>query len=53
MEARMTNYTREVKRLLKEHGWQFHRQGRGDHEIWIDPATGNKVTVDSNIGKKL
>lgn len=45
----MNDYTREVKRLLAEAGWRLHRQGRGDHEIWIDPATGGKVTVDGRM----
>ena len=45
----MNDYTREVKRLLAEAGWQFHRQGCGDHEIWIDPTTGRKVTVDGRM----
>lgn len=26
----------------------FHRHGKGDHEIWINPATGRTVTVDNS-----
>ena len=42
------SYTRDVKRLLGEAGCRFHRQGRGDHEIWITP-TGVPITVDGKI----
>ena len=27
----------------------FHRAGKGDHEIWIDPASGRKITVDGKV----
>ena len=40
---------REVRKLLHKAGWQFLRQGKGDHEIWHDPATGKKVTIDNSI----
>jgi predicted RNA binding protein YcfA (HicA-like mRNA interferase family) len=42
----MTDFTREIRRLLRDAGWRFHRQAKGDHEIWINPETGEKVTVD-------
>jgi hypothetical protein len=29
----MADYYRDVVRLLKESGYEFKRQGRGDHEI--------------------
>ena len=45
----MTDYTREIRKRLAEGGWRFHRQGRGDHEIWIDPQTGEKVTLDGKV----
>jgi hypothetical protein len=35
--------------MLRAAGWQVHRSGKGDHEIWINPETGAKVTVDSKI----
>jgi hypothetical protein len=28
---------------------RFHRQGRGDHEIWRSPINGKSFTVDSKI----
>jgi predicted RNA binding protein YcfA (HicA-like mRNA interferase family) len=45
----MTDFTREIRRRLSEAGWRFHRQARGDHEIWLNPATGSKVTVDGKV----
>lgn len=45
----MKNYSRPTKEALSEHGWCFHRQGRGDHEIWIDPKSGKKVSVDNQM----
>ncbi len=45
----MTDYTRRIRRQLSEAGWRFHRPAKGDHEIWIDPGTGVKVTVDGKV----
>jgi predicted RNA binding protein YcfA (HicA-like mRNA interferase family) len=45
----MANYTREVRKALSEAGWTFDCHGKGDHERWINPVTGAKVTVDGNI----
>ncbi len=45
----MTDYTREVRRHLSSAGWRFKRYGKGDHERWANPATGEKVTVDAKI----
>ena len=45
----MPGYTREVKKLLKQAGCTFERQGKGDHEIWYSPITGVRFPVDSNI----
>ncbi len=35
---------REIKKLLVEQGYFFHRYGKGDHEIWINQA-GHKITL--------
>jgi hypothetical protein len=37
---------REVKRLLVDHGCEFVRQGKGDHEIWWSPITDKRFPVD-------
>lgn len=42
----MAGYLRELKALLIEAGCSFHREGRGDHEIWYSPITKRYFTVD-------
>ncbi|MEM0899780.1 MAG: type II toxin-antitoxin system HicA family toxin [Pseudomonadota bacterium] len=42
----MASYLRELKKLLTTAGCTFHRQGRGDHEIWFSPITNRYFTVD-------
>jgi predicted RNA binding protein YcfA (HicA-like mRNA interferase family) len=36
-----------LRRVLSENGWQFHRTGKGDHQIWIHPPTGRTVVIDA------
>jgi predicted RNA binding protein YcfA (HicA-like mRNA interferase family) len=45
----MTDFTRQIRQHLKAAGWHFHREGKGDHEIWIKPSTSVKVTVDGKV----
>jgi len=45
----MASYTPAVKEVLTAGGCRFHRQGKGDHEIWINPKTGHKFPVDADI----
>lgn len=45
----MNDYTRAVKTILRSAGCTFLRQGRGDHEIWWNPGTGKRFTVDGKI----
>ncbi len=40
-------------RLLSENGYAFKRQGRGDHEIWWNPRTGVRVTVDRKLTSRF
>jgi predicted RNA binding protein YcfA (HicA-like mRNA interferase family) len=42
---------RELTRKLEQLNCSFHRQGKGDHEIWSNRANGNK-TVIPNWGHK-
>ena len=35
----MADYSPDVKRVLRANGCYFHRQGKGDHEIWYSPIT--------------
>jgi len=43
------SFTRDVKKLLREAGCTFLRQGRGDHEIWHSPINDRRFMVDSRI----
>ena len=45
----MADYTRQLKKHLKEAGCRFERQGRGDHEIWYSAITGIRFVVDQHI----
>jgi predicted RNA binding protein YcfA (HicA-like mRNA interferase family) len=38
-------FGKAVREKLREAGWLFHHHGKGDHDVWIDPRTGQKVTV--------
>lgn len=46
-------YGRELKRILREHGCQLVRHGKGDHEIWFSPITGKNFTVDAGTRKRF
>jgi predicted RNA binding protein YcfA (HicA-like mRNA interferase family) len=48
----MADYYCDVIKLLREAGYEFKRQGRGDHEIWWHPKTGIRVTVDRSLKSK-
>jgi HicA toxin of bacterial toxin-antitoxin, len=45
----MADYLPEVKRILRANGCYFHRQGKGDHEIWYSPTTNRYFPVDNKI----
>ena len=49
----MADYYRDLVRLLREGGYEFKRQGRGDHEIWWNPKSGIRVTVDRKLKSKF
>lgn len=42
-------YTARVKAILREHGCEFVRQGKGDHEIWRSPHASRPVVVDGKL----
>ena len=45
----MADYSPEVKRILRANGCYFHRQGKGDHEIWYSSTTNRYFPVDNKI----
>jgi predicted RNA binding protein YcfA (HicA-like mRNA interferase family) len=49
----MADFYRDVIRLLRDAGFEFKRQGRGDHEIWWNPKTGTRVTIDRKLASKF
>ena len=42
----MEGYAKQLRKLLTAAGWEFLRHGKGDHEVWHNPTTGQKVTID-------
>lgn len=45
----MASFYRDLTDILRANGWDFHRSGRGDHEIWRSAFLGKSVTVDRSI----
>ena len=39
----MKGFGKAVRDRLNEVGWRFHHHGKGDHDVWYNPATGQKV----------
>jgi predicted RNA binding protein YcfA (HicA-like mRNA interferase family) len=42
-------YGKIVREKLKEAGWAFKRHGKGDHDVWHNPGTGQQVIVPVNL----
>jgi predicted RNA binding protein YcfA (HicA-like mRNA interferase family) len=49
----MADYYRDVIRLLKANGYEFKREGRGDHEIWWNRRTRIHLTIDRKLKSKF
>lgn len=45
----MNDYGKPVRKILKENGGRFLRQGRGDHEVWSSPRAAKPFTVPVKI----
>lgn len=45
----MAGYEKDVREILRAAGCHFHRQGKGDHEIWWSPLSRRYFTVDGRI----
>jgi predicted RNA binding protein YcfA (HicA-like mRNA interferase family) len=42
-------YTKQLKTILREHGWSYLRSGKGDHEIWSHSDVPKPIVVDGKI----
>jgi len=45
----LADYSPELKKLLREHGCEPVRKGKGDHEIWYSPISCVNFPVDYKI----
>lgn len=45
----MAHYGSAVRDLLQKNGCHLHRQGKGSHEIWCNPALSKYFTVPTKI----
>lgn len=43
----------ELVRKLRRFGIEFHRNGRGSHEVWWDPATERITVVPNHPGREI
>lgn len=46
------NY-KELTKLLQKAGWQFYRNGKGSHKIWIHPLLGRQIPVPDHGSKEI
>jgi predicted RNA binding protein YcfA (HicA-like mRNA interferase family) len=44
-----TGYAPRIKEILREHGCEFVRHGKGDHDIWQSPISNARFVVDGKI----
>lgn len=44
---------KELLRLLKKAGCYKIREGKGSHEIWYSPITGNEFSVPNHGSKEV
>ena len=49
----MADFGPQVRDVLRANGCRFHRQGKGDHEIWYSPITNRKFVVDTKIKSRF
>ena len=49
--GRLSGYRyREIIKILKRFGFEFHRQAAGSHEIWHNPNTNRFTTIPNHSG---
>ena len=49
----LEGYGKVVKRILRDHGFEKLRSGKGDHEVWWSPETKQQVTVDAGMRSRF
>jgi predicted RNA binding protein YcfA (HicA-like mRNA interferase family) len=49
----VADFYRDPVKLLQAAGYEFKRQGPGDHEIWWHPQTGVRLTVDKKLRSRV
>ena len=42
---------REIVKILKKLGFEFHRQAAGSHEIWFNQQTNRFTTIPNHAGE--
>ena len=48
----MNDYSIIVKEMLSNHGWAFHRHGKGSHDMWSSHDKKKMVAVPKGIKSK-
>jgi len=49
--GRLSGYRyREIIKILKRFGFEFHRQAAGSHEIWHNPKSNRYTTIPNHSG---
>jgi predicted RNA binding protein YcfA (HicA-like mRNA interferase family) len=41
---------RDIVKILKHFGFEFHRQAAGSHEIWFNSLTNRYTTIPNHTG---
>ena len=44
---------RDLTKRLAKMGCEFERQGKGSHEIWVNPKTNKKAVISDYGGKDI
>jgi HicA toxin of bacterial toxin-antitoxin, len=45
----MSDFSGDVKEILRKNGCHFVRHGKGDHDIWYSPISKKNFPVDAKI----
>ena len=43
----------ELVRKLRRSGVELYRQGKGSHEVWWHPTTGNRATIPNHPSQEI